>query len=243
MIDQELITDFASSFYGYGNLDAALWFIGMEEGGGATLENVQSRLTVWDRCGRPSVTDVAEMHFAIGEARLFQPGAPTQPTWRGLIRLTLAAQNLPSSIEDIRAYQISRFARSDGDVASLELLPLPSPSLKTWNYPRWCSLPSLATRDTYIEDFLPLRVKKLKSLIASKKPKFVVFYGASYHSYWEEISQVKLTGEAFPKTGINGATRFFVMPHPSARARNGGKGNVSDIFQTTGGSISSTFIN
>lgn len=241
MIDQELIADFAASFFGYGNLDAPLWFIGMEEGGGATEDNVKSRLAAWNNFGRPIVTDAAAMHFAIGESRLFQPGAPTQATWRGLIKLTLAAKNLPASTEDIREYQISRFARSNGDMASLELLPLPSPSLRAWNYPQWSSLPVLATREKYKEHYLPLRIQTLKGLIESKKPRIVIFYGATYHSHWEAISEVKLAGESFPKTGCKGATRFLLMPHPSARIRQGDKGGASEIYRATGAALGVEF--
>jgi hypothetical protein len=41
--DKEL-DQFAHNFLGYGNLESPIWFIGMEEGGGNTKEEIKSRL-------------------------------------------------------------------------------------------------------------------------------------------------------------------------------------------------------
>jgi hypothetical protein len=41
-----LLQDFMSSFYGYGNFQGAYWFIGMEEGGGDSFEEVSRRLAI-----------------------------------------------------------------------------------------------------------------------------------------------------------------------------------------------------
>jgi hypothetical protein len=37
VLDSEILGNFIESFFGYGNLSAPLWFIGMEEGGGKTV--------------------------------------------------------------------------------------------------------------------------------------------------------------------------------------------------------------
>jgi hypothetical protein len=51
-LDESLLQEFMSNFYGYGNYAAPYWFIGMEEGGGDTIEEITRRLTVWDQRGR-----------------------------------------------------------------------------------------------------------------------------------------------------------------------------------------------
>ncbi len=44
MLDEELLEDFCGTFAGYGNLDADVWFIGMEEGSGHTEVEIETRL-------------------------------------------------------------------------------------------------------------------------------------------------------------------------------------------------------
>lgn len=53
---------FIKGFYGYGNLESDIWFIGMEGGGGATLEEIKSRLEVWKALGEGKVVDAYEFH-------------------------------------------------------------------------------------------------------------------------------------------------------------------------------------
>jgi hypothetical protein len=39
-----LLKDFAHKFYGYGSWRAPIWFIGMEEGGGKTFQEIKGSL-------------------------------------------------------------------------------------------------------------------------------------------------------------------------------------------------------
>lgn len=219
MLDDILLAQYMDSFFGYGNTKARLWFVGMEEGGGGTIEEVASRLEAWDQRGRPMVDDVAGFHRAIGQQRWFEPGARTQNTWRQLIRATLLAEDLPVDLEAIREYQVLRFARLDGNIASLELLPLPSTSTKAkhWRYAEWSALEMLATRDGYRQHFLPSRIARLKALIAQKRPTAVVFYGVTYQPHWEAISGATFGAGDFPRVQAVNGTSFFVVPHPTAR--------------------------
>jgi hypothetical protein len=44
VLEPELLQDFICGFYGYGNLGAKYWFIGLEEGGGTSIDEIQHRL-------------------------------------------------------------------------------------------------------------------------------------------------------------------------------------------------------
>ena len=49
--DPELLTEFIDTFYGYGTYSAPFWFVGMEEGGGHTLEENLRKVTNWHNHG------------------------------------------------------------------------------------------------------------------------------------------------------------------------------------------------
>jgi len=84
MIDPDLLRRFMHTFYGYGSWSAPLWFVGMEEGGGTTPEEVQRRLNAWRGGELEDLRDFhlrAElpMHF-VGRPRIQALGE----TWFGL---------------------------------------------------------------------------------------------------------------------------------------------------------------
>ena len=58
MLDNNLLTDFAYNFFGYGNLSAPIWFVGMEEGGGNTKPEIAARLDQWVAHNRAPVVDI-----------------------------------------------------------------------------------------------------------------------------------------------------------------------------------------
>ncbi|MFL7892770.1 MAG: hypothetical protein AB8I56_11970, partial [Anaerolineales bacterium] len=66
MFNDTLLEDFINRFFGYGNFKGKYWFIGMEEGGGNSLEEINRRLDAWDMRGRREVEDVADYHRAFG---------------------------------------------------------------------------------------------------------------------------------------------------------------------------------
>ena len=236
MLDDLWLSQYMDSFLGYGNTKARLWFVGMEEGGGGTVEEVAARLGAWSQRGRLVVDDVAEFHQAIGQQHWFKPGAPTQSTWRQLIRTTLLANELPVSLEAIRDYQVQRFARLGGDVASLELLPLPSTSTRTehWRYSSWSKLKALESRDIYQQQFLPLRIARLQTLMTQERPSAVVFYGVTYQPHWEAISGASFGAGEFPRARVVDGTSYFVVPHPTAGPSRTQAKRPQECFEAVG---------
>jgi hypothetical protein len=49
------------NFYGYGDYRGAYWFVGMEEGGSDSFDEVAKRLRLWDERGRRELEDVVDL--------------------------------------------------------------------------------------------------------------------------------------------------------------------------------------
>lgn len=220
-LDDSLLSLFMQGFFGYGSLSGTCWFIGMEEGGGSSVEEISRRLEAWRQRGMPDVDDVAEYHRAIGLTRNFDSPPRLQTTWGKLIRVYFGLSgDVPPDAEAVRTFQAHTFARRGSDTCLLELLPLPSPSTAVWLYGQCSSLPELESRDRYREVVAPRRAMQIRARIAHHKPKTVVFYGKGYASWWEQIA-----GTSFRSVPLEGSTamlaerdgiRFAVADHPAA---------------------------
>ncbi len=153
MLDPIALESFMQSFVGYGNLASNVWFIGMEEGGGVTENEVCARLGTWGNRGQLQIEDVREFHLAGQQIQnsqqiaiplevaltnrldeCFVPAAPLQFTWERIIRFVRANRHLNFDPEEMRQYQIHHLARPESNLAILELFPLPSPGSRKWNY-------------------------------------------------------------------------------------------------------------
>lgn len=69
--DDELLQEFTQGFYGYGNCNGDCWFVGMEEGGGNSFQDIANRSSAWSQRGKRELEDVAEYHAAIGVTCFF----------------------------------------------------------------------------------------------------------------------------------------------------------------------------
>lgn len=178
--DDALLEDFANQHYGFGNFQGGFWFVGMEEGGGESFEDIERRLQTWRKRGRLELDDVAEYHMEMGITYLFRERPRIQTTWGGLIRILLAARGETPTTDTIREYQRDRLGRATGETCLLELLPLPSPSTKHWLYGAHSKLPYLADRQAYRRALLTKRMAHLQGRIRQHQPKVVLFYGYVY---------------------------------------------------------------
>ena len=219
-LDDLLLSDFMSGFWGYGSVSADYWFIGMEEGGGNTFEEVERRIYQWDIRGRLQFEDIYGYHMSIDIPRWFQEGAPLQGTWNRLIRILLAAKGYEPDREMVRSYQISNLGRTNGETCLLELLPLPSPGIGRWHYNDYSNIPALASRKRYTQIIGNKRAAYLTQLISKHQPRFVVFYGISYLQRWREIAKVEFIEEKFfgksVYFGKAGSTVLVISQHPIA---------------------------
>jgi len=231
MLDNDLIDEFINKFYGYGNLNSDLWFVGMEEGGGNSFEEINTRLNIWSDRGKKTVEDLVEYHFDIGIGQFFDSNrSPIQRTWGKLILAKLSSIDKNTDREKVRNYQINSWARENGDTCLLELLPLPSPNLNIWNYNEYSSLPYLKNRELYKQKILNSRINRISKLIKEHDPKIVVFYGREYHNYWSNIvdDHSSWTNINFGQIIIKRNTKYFSISHPVSR------GITNDYFVQLG---------
>ena len=102
MFDDELLQQYAATFYGYGAYTAPYWFIGMEEGGGNDPEQTIRRIEAWQQRGADELEDLAERNPT---SRFFRQQPVAQPTWKQLIRLLLSSTARNPTLADIKLYQ------------------------------------------------------------------------------------------------------------------------------------------
>jgi hypothetical protein len=214
-----LIDRFMHTFFGYGNLAGRTWFIGMEEGGGDTLEEVSRRFEIWSELGCPVTTDVAKFHHRLGMDYFFQRPVRLQRTWSMLIRMYLSMKGMNSDKESVKEYQGESFGRQAGEICSLELLPLPAPSTNHWFYADWFDIPELKSRELYREKTRPWRARQIRGMVEQYQPTVVVCYGAIYRPWYEIISGQEFIDQscgdwAWAK---DSGTTFALVKHPAAR--------------------------
>jgi hypothetical protein len=229
LFDDQLLSQFVQNFCGYGNYSGQFWFIGMEEGGGNSFSEINTRLTTWANRGKSELDDLAEYHNDIGVMDWFNDKPKLQPTWNKLIRILLSSSGKLPTTEQVREYQKTLLGRLFGDTCLLELLPLPSPSIGQWLYAQYSQLPYLKDRATYRQECIESRIEHLQGRINQYQPKVVIFYSLSYQEYWKKITRVDFCQNSDKiYFGRNESTLFVMTKHPAAQ------GVTSEYFHQVG---------
>jgi len=138
----ELLLNYASEFFGYGDLDAPYWFVGAEEAGVTEPSQALDRARVWHGWN-PQCPRVVDLQDYVDQLPVPNPLAHGQNTWRPLIRFLLYyAPELRNNGRDqdvtnaeILDFQINRWGRR-GDKKTtclLEMFGLPTAS-GIWAY-------------------------------------------------------------------------------------------------------------
>lgn len=218
MINDQLLEAFMNGFYGFGNYQAQYWFVGMEEGGGETVEAITKQLRIWDEHGQKELLDVVEYAREMNITRWYGNRPRLQPTWKHLIRVFLTSEGQPVDTETMRQYQKNLWGTKDGNTCLLELLPLPAPDINSWLYGEISSLPYLANRKIYKEYIVDSRIAHLQEKIKHFQPKAVVFYGSGYNNYWKEIAEINSweTSSENIAFAVRNSTIFVASKHPVA---------------------------
>lgn len=69
MINPETLVDYMHRFVGFGDPSADIWFIGLEQGGGEDLGELERRLSAWIDSGAGPFADLREYCSRLGEHR------------------------------------------------------------------------------------------------------------------------------------------------------------------------------
>lgn len=210
------------NFFGFGNWKSKIWFIGIEEGGGNTKEEVSSRLNSWLKY-KTDLIDNNIHHKNIGIYDFFDRGK-LQPTWKKLIRLKLAYEGKKAENNLIRNIQKNNWGRFNSDNALLDLFPLPSTTNSNWFYNEWSKLPYLDTRKNYYNNVVDARVEYIQNKLKKHKPEIVIFYSISMIDYWNRIvednfkdnSTKIMIDKNYIKIIKKNDTKFVVTPQPAA---------------------------
>jgi hypothetical protein len=230
---------FTETFFGYGNLAAPIWFIGLEEGGGKDLAEIEQRLRTWERRGASTTEDLAGFHRDIGVTRFFDGPRPAlQKTWSALMKALQAYRQRPADTDTLRQLQASEFGAKNGLAALLELLPLPSKDKSSWIYSSFsASIPMLASRAKYEATMRPQRIATLRALIAEYRPRAVICYGMSELRAWESLIDARFSEQRLGKhrclLNFGASTLSAVVPHP-------GNARSSEFWQMLGATLRGT---
>lgn len=185
---------------GYGRLDAPFYFLGMEEAG--KPDELETRLR------SPDLQDLREAHDGRFGGRyddLFHAtNARLQPTWAKLIRALLVATKGYANNQMIRRTQAHEWGRSSGKTLLLELFPVASPTLSTACYKR---------------DVLPARIRLIRDLVRTHKPRLLIAYGATYAHHYKRIFMDRNDWQPLspedPAAGVS-CGNVALVPHPIA---------------------------
>ena len=222
-----MIEAYCKQFFGYGRWDAPVWFVGLEEAGAGTPEELQVRLAAWDQRGRRELEDAPAFYPTCGQHQWHGPNATLQRTWRQLIRILLLARGEPVAEEALLEYQKHTLGALSGHVCLTELSPLPTRKQTHWPYAGHQGLPEWGeSRALFAAAFAALRAATLREKIALHHPRVVVFYFWKHRRSAEAVAG----GEFCPVLpekllGLErNGTAYFVTGHPA--------GNYSDTYFT-----------
>ena len=234
MLDPVKLEAYINNYYGFGSWKSEIWFVGMEEGGGTSIEEVQRRLDSWHN--NPSnLIDNKAHHERIGLSHFFEKGA-CQRTWWKLIMFKLSLEEKLSGNESedkemIRDIQKNSWGQLDSDNALLDLFPLPSPGAGDWLYGtlNWTDIQYLQSRVSYEETLKSNRTQFIRKKIKTHRPKVVVFYSKDYTHYWNEIAECDFNSDKAntfveKKNSMTYLSKdntcYVLMPQPSSAWAN-----------------------
>jgi hypothetical protein len=217
MLDPQLLVDYMSRFVGFGDPSTPVWFVGLEQGGGEDLAELERRLVAWRDSGAGSFADLQEHCVRIGERRWHGAAPRIQPTLGKLVRLVLASQGQRIDPESVRRHQAEKFGSMPGGSVMAELMPLPSRNISQWIYSSLTDVPGLESREAYLRRYRPVRLALLQRAIRDAAPRAVVFVGTSETETWSEVAgQSFVQGHGGASWCEVGPTRFVVLTHPTA---------------------------
>jgi hypothetical protein len=199
-IEEKCLNNWIRNFYGYGSWSARFWFVGYEESGGNTPDEVAEKFNYFSKAHpfasvlgtKATLCDIRKLykHVTVPEddrkANLltnrfeyrFGSNAIQNSVWANLIAFVHGFQE--KKLPDLLAYQKQKLALPDAQSEALiSLYPLPSPHNHAWYY-SWLNLPRvgfLKSRALYEEHVYENRMNSILGNIKAHKPEVVLMYG------------------------------------------------------------------
>jgi hypothetical protein len=228
LIEPKALQHWINNFYGYGSWYAPFWFIGYEESGADTPEELADRLNYFynlTSANSPTLCDIRELYrhvsFSVEGPRsekfsnLYDYRFGNHPTlhglWKNLIAFVHGYQN--KQLPDLVTYQQNSFALpSPPTEALIPLHPLPAHD-HAWYY-AWLDLPQLPflKRRSIYEDYVfPGRIRIILENIKVYKPEVVLMYGMDNINLLKQFAE-----EVFQKTNfktVRGIKRQIPQHH------------------------------
>ncbi len=195
LIEEKALKDWVDNFYGYGSWNNRFWFIGYEEGGGDSPEEVADKINYFQKVHFKTdgtLCDIRELykHVAfrpdVSKANSFNnlyeyrfgSNAIQHGVWKNLVAFVHGYRQ--EQLPDLLAYQQRTFTSpSAHSEALIPLYPLPSPHNHAWYY-SWLDLPQLGflkSRTLYQQYMYQRRMHCILSNISTYRPEAVLLYG------------------------------------------------------------------
>lgn len=165
------------NFKGYGNPKGGFWFIGMEEGAGGSIDELEMR-----------AREFQEIEDLDRAQKLINPHVDRRKlqtsTWTSMCRIVghLAGDKQWHEVSHVREYQALRLGRLDGETFLTEVLPLPKPGRSSWPFGELWD-----TEDAYVEAVLGDRLEMLSQLHSESKPRYTFCYGKGFWDHHKAI--------------------------------------------------------
>lgn len=195
------------TFLGCGNINAPIWFLGMEPGACEMCLSLENNISVRiEHFGK--TIDLAYAHHLLNEDN------------RRLSQVWIFAAKIVHLLLDVLDWddreKAKKFAKTElfstnGAALATELLPLPRPNSREWPEP-YKELFDNSVQ--YLKEVLPKRVEFLRQEISRKKPQFIFAYGKSHHDDYRKLgdSSTKWSNFSFFSIGDSQATIFVLLP-------------------------------
>jgi hypothetical protein len=244
LIEEAKLKQWMDHFYGYGLWDAKVWFVGFEETGGETPEEVAAKINFLfghRKDGQlcdirelyrhvPIISDTPKAHrFENRYDYRFGSDAALHGVWKNLIAFVHGFTNKP--LPDLLDYQKNKFVSgSTPTEALLSFYPLPGPNSHSWYY-SWLDLPNLPflkSRAEYEKHIYEDRIKSILEKLRTYNPDVVLLYGMnninslkkSIQAYFQDarFKMVKAASRQIPQhhvTNINGTLLVITTQIPA----------------------------
>jgi len=243
MFNDQLLSEYADTFLGYGNQNGKFCFIGLEEGIGGSFEDcfkeVNSKITSWEKRGKKQLEDCRDFHLSLPFTKWHINPTKEQPTWRGIIRIILSYEEIPLKLNNTLSFQSERLGRLNDNHCMIELRPLPGKNMSSWFYNKYSKIDYLKFRTTYTKHITPKRINLLREFINKNNFKHIIFFSSDSKTIklWEQIAdeEFKDVGQNFL---ISDSGKYIRTEHPAnfqfSKKKLIGTKDFLDIFEKIG---------